>query len=265
MDKDFRLQNPIQKFVSKMENKLENKIPGMKIFEDRKRDKSLRFNKPTSSDNDRLTSTIQNTNTNINENKNNEQYDKPNGIPRKNNESTRNNKSLKMFNTCLVVLMLDYLYFFLYALPLCVGIEVYNFKHPFLMKLCGITISYLSDSGALIFGSLFGRKPFGGPVTPSKTMEGIYGGYICGFVGGYIFKYLIFILSGIQLMDSFPFFFFACFGTFAAILGDFVESFIKRCANVKDSGNLLPGHGGLLDRVDSLALTTAMALFFVSK
>lgn len=65
-------------------------------------------------------------------------------------------------------------------------------------------------------------------------------------------------------MGHLPFFFYTSWSVFMAITGDFFESFLKRCADVKDSGSLLPGHGGLLDRIDSLTLCLPIAFYYLS-
>ncbi len=72
------------------------------------------------------------------------------------------------------------------------------------------------------------------------------------------------MFTNVIMMSNISFFFYALISTFAAIIGDFVESFLKRCGDVKDSGSLFPGHGGLLDRIDSLSLCVPVVYFFVN-
>lgn len=107
---------------------------------------------------------------------------------------------------------------------------------------------WINDSLAYITGSLIGKTPFSPKISPKKTWEGTLGGII-----------LTLIAAGIYgVFDSyFP------IGTWVAIagvtaiigtIGDLLESFLKRKAGVKDSGHLLPGHGGILDRFDSMIL-----------
>jgi hypothetical protein len=110
----------------------------------------------------------------------------PNGIestPKSPTTPNTNNAafiSLKMFNSSLVVILLDYMYFCLYALPLCVGIDFFRFKEAFIYLLMVVVIAYQCDNGALFFGNNFGKHKFGVPITPSKTKEGVYGGLLTG-------------------------------------------------------------------------------------
>jgi hypothetical protein len=87
---------------------------------------------------------------------------------------------LLMFNSCLFIIMSDFVFFFLYIYPVCLGISVHNGDHGFVNLLMVVIIAYQCDNGALFVGRKFGRKPFGSPVTPSKTEEGIYGAVLSG-------------------------------------------------------------------------------------
>jgi phosphatidate cytidylyltransferase len=111
---------------------------------------------------------------------------------------------------------------------------------------CGIVFSiWINDTMAYIVGSLIGKTPLS-QVSPKKTREGTFGGIIlCVIVItliGYFTKYYS-VVDWIVIS-----LFCAVFGT----LGDLLESKLKRMANVKDSGSLMPGHGGFLDRFDSM-------------
>ncbi len=111
---------------------------------------------------------------------------------------------------------------------------------------CGIVFSiWINDTMAYIVGSLIGKTPLSS-VSPKKTREGTFGGIIlCVFVITLIGYFTSFYSVPDWIVISL---FCGVFGT----LGDLLESKLKRMANVKDSGSLMPGHGGFLDRFDSM-------------
>ncbi len=125
-----------------------------------------------------------------------------------------------------------------------------------LLLICFI---WINDTMAYIIGSLIGRTPFFPTISPKKTMEGSVGGMLLAVAVAGIFGYYWgqewlalqhwLALAGIA----------AIFGT----AGDLLESKLKRMAGVKDSGNIMPGHGGFLDRFDSLLLAAPFAWIYV--
>ncbi len=113
-----------------------------------------------------------------------------------------------------------------------------------------------NDTGALYIGKFFGRRKFAPRVSPNKTWEGAVGGVISGTVAAAVAAYGLFDgdwLTG--LLVGFVV-------TIAAIIGDLAESAIKRDISVKDMSGIIPGHGGILDRLDSL-LVAAPAAYVV--
>jgi phosphatidate cytidylyltransferase len=118
-------------------------------------------------------------------------------------------------------------------------------------------IIWATDSGAYFIGRAMGKKKLWPEISPNKTVEGFIGGVICAVLIAVLFVLFtninatIFSLIGITIVLS-------IFGQ----IGDLVESAFKRQFNVKDSGNFLPGHGGILDRFDSLLFVLPLLHFF---
>jgi phosphatidate cytidylyltransferase len=110
-----------------------------------------------------------------------------------------------------------------------------------------------SDTGGYIFGVLFGRHPMAPTVSPKKSWEGMAGSLLACAIGGVCF----FVFGFDALWWQGVIFGFAI--AIAATLGDLAESMIKRDLGIKDMGSLLPGHGGLMDRLDSLLLAAPVA------
>ena len=112
------------------------------------------------------------------------------------------------------------------------------------------------DTGAYIIGKNFGRNPFLPELSPNKTVEGLIGGLISSLlfvICAYLLLEEVSLLRSSVMILAIPF----------ALCGDYFFSFLKRKANVKDTGSILPGHGGLLDRVDSHLAAIPMTLFFL--
>ena len=121
-----------------------------------------------------------------------------------------------------------------------------------------IITTALSDTGGYFFGRAFGKNKLFEAVSPKKTVEGALGGLVCAVGGCFLMQGM---LPGMQQLTAIDCIALGILGTVASIIGDLVESLLKRGYRVKDSGTLIPGHGGVLDRVDAL-LFSAPAVFF---
>lgn len=113
-----------------------------------------------------------------------------------------------------------------------------------------VLVVWLGDSGAYYVGKKFGKHKLSPRISPKKTVEGLFGGIAMSIITAVVVHFTFFktfplphaIIAGVIL-------------SFAGVVGDLAESMWKRSADVKDSGTLLPGHGGFLDRFDSILFT----------
>jgi phosphatidate cytidylyltransferase len=119
--------------------------------------------------------------------------------------------------------------------------------------LCFLIGVVCSDTGGYTAGVLFGKHPMAPAISPKKSWEGFAGSMVTGMVGGALSMTLLLhgqwwqgMLLGAALVVT-------------STVGDLVESLIKRDLGIKDMGNLLPGHGGLMDRMDSLLPSAVVA------
>ena len=112
-----------------------------------------------------------------------------------------------------------------------------------------ISICILTDVGGYIFGKLF-KGPKLTKISPKKTYAGVFGGFLFSLIAGlfvYQYKYI-----DLFLYYGFYFFIIVLFISLISQVGDLIISYFKRKAKIKDTGKILPGHGGLLDRIDGM-------------
>jgi phosphatidate cytidylyltransferase len=122
-----------------------------------------------------------------------------------------------------------------------------------------LLVTWASDTGAYYVGTLYGRHRLAPTISPKKTVEGLVGGLIAAIIAGYIARWWFLPeLSGLDCLIL------AALLTFAGLWGDLAESAMKRTVGMKDSGGILPGHGGMLDRLDSLLFATPVFYYYVS-
>ena len=117
---------------------------------------------------------------------------------------------------------------------------------------------WVGDSGAYYVGKNFGRRKMAPMISPNKTFEGLAGGIATTFVAAAVAAFVLDLgLSPVHVIAL------ATILAAAAPLGDLVESLFKRDSGIKDSSNLLPGHGGFLDRTDSLFFSAPLVLGYL--
>lgn len=121
---------------------------------------------------------------------------------------------------------------------------------------------WLNDTGAFLVGSMLGRHKLFERISPKKTWEGFFGGVIFNVIAAVILCRSCSSFFG--LPDSMALWIsLAVLVSAMATLGDLVESMLKRSCNIKDSGNIIPGHGGILDRIDSTLFVMPASLIFL--
>ncbi len=130
-----------------------------------------------------------------------------------------------------------------------------------------ITLIWSNDIGAYIIGITLGKHKMAPSISPKKSWEGFCGGILFTIGASAVWKVLCWDKITIEMWDyEMEWGFFVALGLLAALAavgGDLVESKFKRIISVKDSGKFLPGHGGVLDRMDSLLLTTPVIYIFI--
>ncbi len=121
------------------------------------------------------------------------------------------------------------------------------------------SIVWTGDIGAYFVGRLLKGPRLAPKISPNKTWAGLIGGLVCAYVFGTLFNYYFDLTSLLSLSFSGVLLTLAV----SAHIGDLLESAVKRHFGVKDAGNFIPGHGGLLDRLDSLLLAALVCSFFL--
>jgi phosphatidate cytidylyltransferase len=120
-----------------------------------------------------------------------------------------------------------------------------------------LLLIWTNDSFAFLVGKNIGRRKLFASVSPKKTIE--------GFIGGLFFALIVGYLVGLQtqLFSTIDWLIIAAIISIVGTIGDLVESKFKRQAKIKDSGNIMPGHGGLLDRLDSLLFAAPFVYLYI--
>ena len=128
-----------------------------------------------------------------------------------------------------------------------------------LWLLAGLALVWAADSGAYFAGRHLGKRKLAPTISPNKTVEGAVGGLLAGMATALGLG----LLAGITPAQLPALTLVAMLAVLASIVGDLVESLLKRQAGVKDSGHLIPGHGGILDRIDGVL--AALPVFAIGK
>lgn len=140
------------------------------------------------------------------------------------------------------------------SLPMMMLLYLYQENHLYPLAL--ILMIWTNDTMAYLMGSFFGKTPFN-EISPKKTWEGTILGALMTVIGALVWAYFS---HQISLIDASVF---AICAAVAGTAGDLLESRLKRMAGVKDSGAIMPGHGGALDRFDSLLVATPFVFFYL--
>lgn len=137
-----------------------------------------------------------------------------------------------------------------------------NFQQSPLLFLYVIILIVAADSGAYFVGRTLGKNKLAPKISPNKTIEGMLGGLASAAIFAILFLYFGDFAGATDFNTRLAFVVISMVTVAFSIHGDLLESFLKRRADIKDSSNLIPGHGGVLDRIDSLQAAFAIMTYF---
>lgn len=157
------------------------------------------------------------------------------------------------FNKTFFPFFIGLIYFLLSFGSLKLIIQSYNREFLFFL----FCIVFANDTGAYLVGKKWGKTPFFSEISPKKTWEGLLGGLFCAVIVGFLLNSLFSLWPSLSLLTL------VLMLSFCAAIGDLFESSIKRLTGKKDSGRIIPGHGGLLDRIDGVIFASPLYLFFL--
>jgi phosphatidate cytidylyltransferase len=145
------------------------------------------------------------------------------------------------------------------AIPFALFCELAFLKQVFqpLLPIGVLVILWINDSGAYFSGRFLGKRKLFERISPKKTWEGFFGGALFAILGAFLYARYTQSLSPIEWVII------AIIIVITGTLGDLVESLFKRSIDIKDSGSLIPGHGGFLDRFDGLLLSMPFIVTFI--
>lgn len=146
-----------------------------------------------------------------------------------------------------------------------INLRACSTNHGMFYVIIAIFSAWIADTGAFFAGSLWGKHKLCPQISPKKTVEGVIGGFILNIAAmlafGYVFQVLLYAYS--VRVSYLPLFLIGIGSTVMSILGDLSFSLIKRSCHIKDFGELIPGHGGILDRFDSVIFAAPFVYFLI--
>lgn len=131
-------------------------------------------------------------------------------------------------------------------------------EYNYTLLLSVFILIWLSDTGGYVIGVRFGKHKLHEKISPKKSWEGAFGSLIFSIIGSIILSLMF------TLMNSTEWVVLAIVVSAASLIGDLVESYLKRSVNIKDSGRILPGHGGILDRIDSALFVIPTVYIYIN-
>jgi phosphatidate cytidylyltransferase len=147
--------------------------------------------------------------------------------------------------------------------PLVKTEETLN-NYPSFWIVLTLAVPWMADSGAYFAGRFLGKHKLCEAISPKKTIEGAVGGLISGFVASFLIGFIFIWIYKDVTINFIPLIAIGLINPVISIFGDLTFSIIKRSCNVKDYGSIMPGHGGMLDRFDSIILCAPL-VFLVSQ
>jgi len=173
-----------------------------------------------------------------------------------NNKYSKKNSPINKFNIKFIVLNLI-TFFYIFFIFCNLSYEIYRLEGP-IFFLYVISVCFFTDIGGYVFGKVIGGKKLS-KISPNKTIAGTVGSFIFSIIPFIIVLNFNYIDLEFNLINTM----FCLLISLISQLGDLFISLIKRKAKIKDTGNLLPGHGGILDRMDGIIFAVPFSYFLL--